>query len=135
MEQTYVFNGRRYRLAVARDGWVLVTGRPGEVPVCRHFPEEGAARAVWSRMLAATIACHPRRLRSAELNGTLLVVVVDGDGRAHLGELAGPAGDAATAFTDRAVAVTAWRDRCCELAHAATPGGAGACPNVEAGKR
>lgn len=123
MDETYVFNGRNYRVATAGDGWVVITGRPGETPVCQTFADEDAARTAWSRMLAATIANRPQPLRSARINTTLLVLVADHDGRAHMGELDGPGGDAALAFTDRAAAVTAWRNRCCELAHAADPGG------------
>ena len=129
MDQSYEFNGRQYRLAATNDGWLIITGRPGELPVRRYFAEEPSARKAWARMLAATIACRPHRLRSADVNGTLVVLVIDSDGRTHLGELAGPAGDAAVAYTDRAAAVTAWRDRCCELARAATPGDAGGHPH------
>ena len=114
-----MFNGRRYRLVPDGDGWEIVTGRPGEAPVRRQFADRAQAHATWSRMLAATIACHPRRLRAADINGTLLVLVADLDGRTHLGELTGPNGDSAVAFTDHVEAVTAWRVRCCERAPAA----------------
>jgi len=124
MDETYVFNRRRYRLSMDENGWWIVTGRPGETPVHRHFTSEGPARSAWSRMLAATIAADPRRLRFAQINTTLLVLVADDDGHAHLGELTGPDGDFATTFTDRAAAVSAWRHRCCELARAADPNGA-----------
>jgi hypothetical protein len=120
VEEEYVFNGRHYRLAGTGGGWVISTGRPGETPVDRLFEDGVEARLAWSRMLACTIACHPRRLRSADINGTLLVLIADLDGRTHLGELAGAGGDRAVAFADHMAAVVAWRDRCCELAHAAS---------------
>jgi len=122
MNETYMFNRRLYLLAVDPDGWTIITGRPGETPVRQPYADEDAARAAWRRMLAATIVSHPRRLRCAQINETFLVLAIDADGQAHLGELTGPGGDTATAYMDRAAALAAWRDRCCELAHAATPG-------------
>lgn len=119
MDETYAFNGRLYRLVADEAGWTIVTGRPGETPIRQAFAGESMARAAWVRMIAATIVNHPRRLFGAQINDTLLVLAVDGEGRAHIGELAGPRGDAAATFTEHADARNAWRDRCCELAFAA----------------
>lgn len=129
--ETYVFNRRLYQLAADENGWQIATGHPGETPVHRHFTGEGPAGAAGSRMLAATIAIDPRPLRAAQINNTMLVLAADDDGRAHLGELAGPDGDSATAFTDRAAAVSAWRHRCCELARAADLSGAASTDDHE----
>jgi hypothetical protein len=118
VELAYAFNGRYYQLAATQDGWLISTGCPGETLIDRWFGDHAVAEAAWRRMLACTIACRPDRLCSAEINGTLLVLVADADGRAHLGELAGPDGDSAVVFTDPVTAVAAWRDRCCELARA-----------------
>ena len=118
----YVYKGRWYELVAEEGRWVITTGRPGEVPVRQPFATRVAAEAAWSRMLANTLVCHPEPLLWAQVNGAVVVLAPDVDGRVHLGERGGLAGDFAAAFEDEGWAVTVWRERCIELVRAAVPG-------------
>ena len=118
----YVYKDRRYELAAEGGRWVIATGRPGEPPVRQPFADRVAAQAAWSRMLANTLVCHPEPLLWAQINGATVVLVADVDGRVHLGERGGLAGDFAAAFEDQGWAVEVWRERCIELVRAAEPG-------------
>jgi len=118
-ELTYQYNDRRYRLAADGGGWVLTCGRVQEYPVPRTFTHYHLARESFWRIITSTILCNPRRLHAMRLDDTLLVLVPDHDGRVHLVEDTAPGTHSAVAFTDRATALTAWRDRCHVLASAA----------------
>lgn len=119
VEQIYRYHDRRYRLSPDAQGrWVITSARLWDTPVHRAYrDQQAAARAFW-RMITATILCGPRRIRSAEIDGTTLALVTD-DERLHLVEHAGPDGDHATPYDHRITALTAWRNRCCALAHTA----------------
>lgn len=120
LEQGYLYNDRRYRLTARPEGgWTITTSRMWDSPVHRGFCDYRAASEAFWRVVAATILCSPRRWRGADLNGTVVALVPDDHGRVHLVEHGEPGGDHAVAFTRRATALAAWRNRCCALVCAA----------------
>ena len=119
LELTYVFNDRHYRLAQEADGWQIIYERLGASPVTQEFPGFETARRTYWRRIACTILLNPRRLRGADINGTLVALVSDIDGRLHLAHHGEPYGDRAESYTDSIAAFTAWRDACWHLAHQA----------------
>lgn len=122
-EHIYVFNRRTYALASTTDGWELLYKSPDASPVRQPFDTYETARATYWRRLACAILLSPRRLRSADINGTLVALVTDHDGRIHLVRHGAPGTDHVTPYTNRVTALTAWRDLCWSLvSRAARPG-------------
>lgn len=122
-QHIYIFNHRTYVLTDTGGGWHVIYQSPGTSPVHQRFGDFESARCAYWRRLACAILLNPRRLHSADIDGTLLALVSDLDGRLHLARHAdpgNPGGDHATAFTNRPAALTAWRDQCRELADQAT---------------
>lgn len=117
---TYVFNDRHYRLTQDNESWQMIYEHPGTSPVIQEFAEFEIARRVFWRRIACTILLNARRLRGADIDGTLVALVADVDGRLHVAHHGPPDTDRAESYTDRITAFTAWRDACWQLAHQAT---------------
>lgn len=119
VEQIYRYHDRRYRLAPdTKGGWVITSTYLWDTPVHRGYADQQTATREFWHTIAGTILCGPRRIRTARIDDTILALVAD-DTWLHLVEHTGPDGDHVTPYTHRIAALTAWRDRCCTLAHTA----------------
>lgn len=121
-EHIYVFNHRTHALARTPNGWELVYKAPTDAPVRQPFTTYETARSTFWRRLACAVLVNPRRLRTAEINGTLIALVPDQDGRIHLARHGTPGTDHVRHYASPAVALSAWHDECqTVLSHAARP--------------
>lgn len=122
-EHTYVFNRRTYVLASTADGWEVLYKSPDTAPVRQPFDTYETARAAYWRRLACAVLLSSRRLRSADINGTLVALATDHDGRTHLACHGALGPDHVAPYTDRVTALIAWRDLCWNLvSHASRSG-------------